>query len=95
MEYNVNVNLRQALKARAHHLKPTIILGSKGLTESVLQETDIALRTHELIKIKLHGLEKSDRELVIDEICTTLHATFVQLIGKTLILFRKNTNKAS
>ena len=34
---------RQHLKMKAHHLKPVIMIGSKGLTEPVHKELDIAL----------------------------------------------------
>lgn len=40
------------LKAKAHHLKPIILIGKNGITESVIQEIDGALYAHELIKIK-------------------------------------------
>lgn len=33
---------KQALKAKAHKLKPVVMIGSKGLTESVIEETAVA-----------------------------------------------------
>ena len=44
---------RQALKARAHDLRPVVLLGAAGLTEMVLREIDRALVSHELIKVKV------------------------------------------
>lgn len=32
------------LKARAHHLNPVVMIGQKGVTETVIRETDAALR---------------------------------------------------
>ncbi|NSL18074.1 ribosome assembly RNA-binding protein YhbY [Tatlockia micdadei] len=84
---------KQALKAKAHHLKPVVLLGAKGLTPAVIEETNVALLAHELIKVKINGVEKEDRQVISAELCTQLHAELVQLIGNTAILYRKNEEK--
>jgi RNA-binding protein len=83
-------SLKQALKARAHHLKPVILLGTKGLTEAIIAETNNALITHELIKVKINGAEREDRQHISQVLCETLHAELVQSIGNTLVIYRKN-----
>ncbi|OGV27343.1 MAG: RNA-binding protein [Legionellales bacterium RIFCSPHIGHO2_12_FULL_37_14] len=82
--------MKQQLKAKAHALKPVVLLGSKGLTDAVLNEIDIALTAHELIKIKLKGQDKAARSVTISKICQTLEATLIQCIGLTAILYRNN-----
>ncbi|MBI2786589.1 MAG: YhbY family RNA-binding protein, partial [Legionella longbeachae] len=37
----MDIALKKSLKAKAHHLKPVVLLGTKGLTEAVIAETDI------------------------------------------------------
>lgn len=81
---------RQALKAKAHALKPVVLLGAKGLTPPVMQEIDIALNAHELIKVRLTGQAREDRLHMQSEICSTLKAECVQSIGMILVLYRKN-----
>lgn len=81
---------RKSLKAQAHHLKPVVLLGAKGLTEAVIAETNVALLAHELIKVKINGAEKEDRILMANELCEHLSADLVQLIGNTAIIYRKN-----
>ncbi|MCW8445009.1 ribosome assembly RNA-binding protein YhbY [Fluoribacter gormanii] len=85
--------LKKSLKAQAHHLKPVVLLGAKGLTEAVIAETDIALLSHELIKVKINGAEREDRMIMADELCQQLHAELVQMIGNTVIMYRKNEEK--
>ncbi|MCA0402873.1 MAG: ribosome assembly RNA-binding protein YhbY [Proteobacteria bacterium] len=85
--------LKQNLKAQAHHLKPIVLLGSKGLTEAVTEETNVALLAHELIKVKMNGTVKEDRIRMADELCQNLGAELVQLIGNTAIIYRKNEEK--
>lgn len=89
----MNTSFRQSLKAQAHHLKPVVLLGAKGLTEAVIAETNIALLAHELIKVKIGGAEKEDRILMANELCQQLAAELVQLIGSTAIIYRKNKDK--
>lgn len=85
----INTALRQALKAQAHHLKPVVIMGSKGLTPAVVAETNVAIDAHELIKVKINGAEKEDRIMMVDDLCEQLPAELVQLIGNTAIIYRK------
>lgn len=82
-------NTRKHLKAQAHHLKPVVLLGAKGLTEAVIAETSIALDTHELIKVKINGAEREDRIQMAQELCQSLVADLVQMIGNTAIIYRK------
>jgi RNA-binding protein len=86
----INTATKQALKAQAHHLKPVVMLGSKGLTPAVINETELALTIHELIKVKINGAEKDDRIQMATELCHTLKADLIQLIGNTAIIYRKN-----
>tara|TARA_Y100001968_G_scaffold330963_1_gene384177 strand:- start:2072 stop:2341 length:270 start_codon:yes stop_codon:yes gene_type:complete len=88
----VNSSFKQQLKAKAHHLKPIILIGAKGLTQAVLDETSIALTTHELIKVKLYDLDKQARLELIEALCQQLTATLVQRIGNTAIIYRQNDN---
>jgi putative YhbY family RNA-binding protein len=79
---------RQALKARAHGLKPVVLLGSGGLSPAVMQEIDRALLAHELIKVRVPGDDRSEREEIFASVAESLSAARVQAIGKLLVLFR-------
>ena len=79
---------RRALRAKAHPLHPVVLIGDKGLTEPVLREIDVHLRSHELIKIRAQS-ERNEREAWLLEICRRLSAQPVQHIGKTLLIYRE------
>jgi len=86
---------RSALKAQAHHLKPVVRLGQHGLTEGVINETNISLDVHELIKIHIHNAERDDRRAMAEALCKATHAECVGSIGKVFILYRaKKQDKA-
>ena len=84
---------KKALKAQAHHLNPVILMGGKGLTPSVIAAIEEALTTHELIKIKLMGDQKSERLLIGQEICDATQAELVQIVGRIATIYRKNPKK--
>lgn len=79
---------QRALKARAHHLHPVVMVGDAGLTPAVLREIDVNLKSHELIKIRVFGDDRDARAALVDSICTQLDAAAVQHIGKILVIFR-------
>lgn len=79
---------RRALKARAHHLQPVVMVGDAGLTPKVLREIDISLKSHELIKIRVLGDDREARAGMVEAICGPLDAAPVQHIGKILVIFR-------
>lgn len=81
------------LKARAHHLNPVVMIGQKGLTEAVVQETDTALRAHELIKVRVLGDDRAERIVICEALCAATQAHLVQHIGKLLVLYRKNEDE--
>jgi RNA-binding protein len=79
---------RRALKARAHHLQPVVMIGDAGLTPKVLHEIDVNLKSHELIKIRVLGDDREARAGMVEAICEPLAAAPVQHIGKILVIFR-------
>lgn len=78
------------LNTRAQQLRPVILIGSNGLTESVHHEIDAALLAHELIKIRVNAGSKENRQAMISEIAEKHHATIVQIIGHVLVIYRPN-----
>ncbi len=77
------------LKQAAHHLKPVILTGSKGLTEAVHKEIARAFFDHELIKIKVSAEEREDRKAMIEAIASTHGAEIIQQVGHTATFFKK------
>jgi putative YhbY family RNA-binding protein len=79
---------RRSLRAKAHHLHPIVTIGQHGLTPAVLHEVDVALRAHELVKIRVFSDDRAEREGFLARICAELDATSVQHLGKLIIVWR-------
>jgi RNA-binding protein len=76
-------------RGQAHHLKPIVMVGGKGLSDSLLAELDRALNDHELIKVTIAGAEREERRQITEELCRASSAEVVQIIGRISVLYRK------
>ena len=83
---------KKNFRAQAHTLKPVIMIGQSGLTAAVLAEIELALDTHELIKIRIRA-EREDRKLISEKICTETGAELIQTIGQITVVYRLNPKK--
>ena len=84
---------RRSLRGQAHSLKPVVIIGRHGLTETVAREIDLALDHHELIKVRVEG-ERDERSSVSTQIEQDLRCTTVGSVGKVLVLFRQQEDES-
>jgi RNA-binding protein len=88
----VNAAEKKRLRGAAHPLKPIVMIGNRGYTAAVVAAIDEALRDHELIKVRLRGIERAARQDLIDEICRDLDAEFIALVGTVATLYRAGTD---
>jgi RNA-binding protein len=77
------------LRSLAHPLKPVVQIGHQGLTAGVVSALEAALDRHELIKVKVAGEAEVEVEEVGPEIERATHSQLAQIIGHTLVLYRR------
>ena len=82
------------MRARAHALKPVVIIGASGVSERVIAEVGHALDDHGLIKVRVNADDRTHRRALIDEICAACGADLVQTIGHIAVLFREPEDEA-
>lgn len=85
---------RRELRARAHHLNPVVTVAGNGLAPAVVAELERSLQAHELIKVRVQGAEREQREALMQELCDTLDAAPVQHIGNILVIWRERREDA-
>ncbi|MBV5302492.1 MAG: ribosome assembly RNA-binding protein YhbY [Methylococcales bacterium] len=83
---------KKKLKSQAHNLKPVVMIGQAGLTTGVLAEIELALNSHELIKVKIRA-ERDERQVLSEKICNETKAELIQSIGQIIVIYRLNPNK--
>jgi RNA-binding protein len=79
---------RSHLKARAHSLEPSVLVGHGGLTDGVVAEIDRALAARELIKVRVLDADRDEREKICAAICERTASSEVQRVGKVIVLWR-------
>jgi RNA-binding protein len=81
---------KAALRGEAHHLTAVVHVGKEGVTPTLVQSLDDALRTRELVKIQLgRTVEEKPKDLA-HELAAAVQAEVIQVIGKTVTLYRQN-----
>lgn len=78
------------LRGLAHQQRAIILLGAKGATAAVVKELDLALSHHELVKVRLSGGDKDERQAQMDALTAGTKSEHVQHAGHTVVLFRRN-----
>ena len=81
---------RAELRAEAHHLTALVHVGQHGLSPTVIQSLDDALRTHELVKVQLGRNVDVKAKDAAGQLAEAVGAEVVQVIGKTATLYREN-----
>jgi RNA-binding protein len=76
----------QELKAEAHHLEPIVQIGHAGLHEAAFAAVVLALRDHELIKVRLH--EPENKRVMAEELAKATASALCGLVGHTVILYK-------
>ena len=84
---------KKHLRGLGHKLKPLIIVGDGGLTDSVYNEFDSTLSHHELIKVRVRMGDRQARDELIAELCRRSGAGLITRIGNIALVFRRNDEK--
>ena len=81
-------NQKKYLRSMAHDLKPFVMIGQHGLSDSVVNELESTLLKHELLKIKLRVSDREEKQQIVDKIILLSKAVLVQVIGGVLVIYR-------
>ena len=84
---------KKFLRGLGHQLKPVIMIGDAGLTESLLQEFASTIEHHELIKVRVRSGDRETRDNMISALCKTGSAELVTQIGNIALVYRRNDEK--
>lgn len=84
---------KRALRAMAHHLNPVVLVGTGGLSESVVEKVETELEHHELIKVKISSDAPLKAKAAGEDLHEHTHAHVVQVIGRIVILYKARKKK--
>lgn len=81
---------KQYLKGLAHSLNPNVQIGKEGLTSNIIKTVSEELLYHELIKVKIGNNSGLEKHATSQAVAEQSKSALVQLIGKTIVLYKPN-----
>jgi RNA-binding protein len=90
---NLSESQKKYLRGLGHALKPLVLIGEAGLSDSVRAEFESTLSHHELIKVSVRVGDRKERNAIITELCASSGAALVQRVGNMALLYRQNPEK--
>ncbi|MBC1920673.1 ribosome assembly RNA-binding protein YhbY [Listeria grayi] len=84
---------KRYLRKEAHELEPIFQVGKGGVVPTMITQLNDVLEARELIKVSI--LQNCDvpKEEVAELITSRTHAELVQIIGRTIILYKESKTK--
>ncbi len=89
LQMELTTKQRQYLKVKAAELKPVVMIGKNGITESVIEEIKSSIEHHELIKVKAKAEDREQRDELAQYLAEQSESTVVQFLGNNLTLFKQ------
>ena len=84
---------KQFLRALANSRRPLFQVGKDGVAANVINTVSDSLEAHELIKISVLKTCGEDVRVVALDLSAGTRSQIVQIIGRTVILYRASRDK--
>ncbi len=84
---------KRYLRGLTHGLNPVVMIAERGLAPTVMNEIEIALAHHELIKVRVSAADREARDALVSEMLAATGAELVHKIGHVVSIWRRNTEQ--
>ena len=84
---------RAYLRSLANSLTPIGQIGKDGITQSVIESVEKALKAREIVKLTVLETALLSAREASDALCEALSAEGVQCIGNRLVIYKRNDEK--
>ena len=79
---------KRAFRGQGNRLKPEVWIGKEAVTEGTIQTLLNSFHTKELVKVKILENCELDKSIVAEQLQEQAEAEIVQIIGKTILLYK-------
>ena len=84
---------KKYLRGLAHSRQPVVLVGQSGLSPGVTKELDVALASHELVKVRARVGDREERDSVFEQLQAQTTSVLVQRIGNVAVFYRPHKDK--
>lgn len=89
----LNNNQKKYLKGLGHKLDAVVMVGKDGLNFNIINNLNMALKAHELVKVSmLKSSPLSVNEAAI-ELATESKSEVVSVVGRVIVLYKQSEKK--
>jgi len=81
---------RVFLRGLGQKIKPTISVGKMGVSDNTILSVGNGFNTKELLKVKIQDGCEETKEKVAEKISEGVNAVLVQVIGNTLLFYKRD-----
>lgn len=85
---------KKSLRGMGHRLKPVVIVGAAGITDSLLTELTVSLEHHELMKVRINAADRATRNALLERLCHETGAVVIQQVGHVALLLKLRRKKS-
>ncbi len=86
----ITTKQRATLRSMANKISPTIIIGKSGITDNLINQTNIELEARELVKGSILKTADLNSKTVCNHLAEQLNAHAIQAIGSKFVLYRES-----
>jgi RNA-binding protein len=79
---------RRYLRGLGNPLRPVVIVGKQGASAAVCEKLRAELEAHELVKVRLAGVERDEREALCEQLAAAADCTCVGRVGGVALFYR-------
>lgn len=81
---------KRYLRSLAHHLDPIFQVGKGGVNDHLIRHIEEAIEVRELMKVSVLNNNDDDRNEIARELAEGAGAEVVQVIGRTIVLYKES-----
>jgi RNA-binding protein len=89
----LNGKQKRFLRSLGNKIKSTVSIGKMGVTDNTCLSISNAFNTGELVKVKIQDGCEETKENVAEAVEEGTGAVLVQILGNTLLLYKRNHEK--
>lgn len=85
---------RRYLRGLGTSLRPVVVIGKNGMSDALLAKLRAELDAHELVKVRLAGDDRDERDALSRELASASSSQWVGRIGGVALLYREHPDPA-
>ena len=86
---------KRMMRAQANQIKASVMIGREGMSSNVKHFIDEAFNNKYLVKVKVLDTCNDDRRQIASQLDKLKDTEVVQLLGRTILLYRPPTENES